>query len=103
VDTTLALSRPDDYQQSEGARFVIKFEKARGICGDDANPLEARYQVIEGAARWTDHNMVDTQLEQAATLFAQGSSVRDVAMALGISKSAAGRHRQQIEAKSDGT
>jgi putative DNA primase/helicase len=95
ADTVISLTRPADYQSSEGARFVIQFEKARGFAGEDAEPLEARYETAEGAARWTWKPVVDEVYERASELFEVGKSVRTVAAELDISKSTAGRLRQQ--------
>lgn len=33
LDTVVALKRPGDYVTSQGARFEVHFEKARGIFG----------------------------------------------------------------------
>ena len=99
VDTVISLTRPADYRSSEGARFVIEFEKARGFVGADAERFEARYETIEGAARWTWKPIVDEVYERATELFKQGLSVRKVEKQLGISKSSAGRLRQRWQAE----
>jgi putative DNA primase/helicase len=101
ADTVISLTRPADYQSSEGARFVVQFEKARGFVGEDAEPFEARYETIDGAARWTWRPVVDEVYERAKDLFEQGLSVRQVEKQLGISKSAAGRLRQKWRAEAD--
>jgi len=94
LDTAISLSRPSDYQPGEGARFVLTFEKMRGFFGADADPLEARYEVENGAARWTFGDPIDDQLEKAKQLFDDGLTVRAVAELMGISKSAAGHLRR---------
>jgi putative DNA primase/helicase len=101
VDTVISLTRPADYQSTEGARFVIQFEKARGFVGEDAEPFEARYETIDGAARWTWTPVVDEAYERASELFEAGKPVRAVAAELGISKSTAGRLRQQWQAEAN--
>lgn len=42
MDTVIKLSRPSDYEATEGARMVIEFTKARGIIGDAAESFEAQ-------------------------------------------------------------
>ena len=41
MNLVLKLSRPEGYVQSQGARFVVEFEKARGIHGNAAEPFTA--------------------------------------------------------------
>ncbi len=95
LDTILSLSRPDDYDAAEGARFVLTVEKARGFFGPEAEPLDVRYTATDGRAVWAVTVVVDDQFEQAAALFAAGDSVRKVGEQLGISKSGAHRLRQR--------
>ncbi len=98
LDTVLTLKRPDDYEPTEGARFEVHFEKCRGIVGEAAAPFEARLETRSGGTVWTMRDIEDVKLARAQILFAEGSSVRDVAEELGISKSAAGRLKKKIEA-----
>lgn len=42
LNTLIKLTRPEDYSANEGARFVVSFEKSRGVFGDGAAPFEAR-------------------------------------------------------------
>jgi AAA domain len=43
LDLVMKLARPEPYSPSEGARFVLSYEKARGIPGGSAlDPMEAR-------------------------------------------------------------
>ena len=99
LDTVLSLKRPDDYEPSEGARFEVHFEKSRGIFGEEAAPFEARLETRDGEAIWTMREIEDVKLARAQVLFAEGSTVRDVAEELGISKSAAGRLKKKTEAQ----
>jgi putative DNA primase/helicase len=98
LDTVISLARPDDYRPCDGARFILRFEKARGFLGADADPLEAKYEVVDGAARWTIGDLVDERLGEAQRLFDEGHAVREVAKRMGISSSAAGRLRQRVYA-----
>ena len=40
----MALRRPADYQPKDGARFELHFEKARGLYGEAAQPIEAKLE-----------------------------------------------------------
>ena len=97
LDTVISLRRPDDYDPTEGARFEVHLEKSRGIFGEEAAPFEARLETRDGSALWTIRGIEDVKLARAHVLFAEGTSVRDVADELGISKSAAGRLKKKVE------
>jgi putative DNA primase/helicase len=97
LDTVIALRQPDDYCATEGLRAQVRFEKARGFFGEDARPFELRMEIREGAAVWTTKVEAigsDPLVERAAELFASGLTVREVAEALGISKTRAGQLRR---------
>jgi putative DNA primase/helicase len=98
LDTVIALRRPVDYAPEEGARFEVHIEKARALVGDGAAPFEAAVKPFTadggGAAiRWIARDLKPPIFRQAAELFAQGLSVREVKKALGISHGEAGRLR----------
>jgi hypothetical protein len=93
----IALRQPDDYCATEGLRAQVRFEKARGFFGEDARPFELRMEIREGASVWTTKVEAigsDPLVERAAELFASGLTVREVAEALGISKTRAGQLRR---------
>ena len=53
LDTSISLRRPSGYVTTEGARFELHFEKARGIHGEKAKPFEAKFELHDEAALWT--------------------------------------------------
>jgi putative DNA primase/helicase len=94
LDTVVALRRPEDYSPDQGARFEIHFEKLRNrVYGTAAIPFEARVENVGTGIRWSSSDLKHPFLLQAAELFADGLTVREVASTLRISKSEAGRHR----------
>jgi putative DNA primase/helicase len=98
LDTVIALRRPEDYSPEQGARFEIHFEKLRNrVDGAGALPFEAMLEsaMADGREhiRWSDRNLIPPILKQAAALFLEGATVREVAATLRISKSEAGRLR----------
>ena len=99
LDLVMCLRHPEDYSPTEGARFELHFEKARGLHGDDAKPFEARLEVRDGAALWTCRDIEDVTVARAADLYAEGYSVREVATNMSISKSKAGRLREAAQAQ----
>jgi hypothetical protein len=94
LDTVIQLRHPEDYSPSEGARFEVHLTKARGIVGEDAAPFEARLKVGEdGSANWTcsDVGDDDDAVNEMLALKAAGKTIRDIAEAVGKSKSAVHR------------
>jgi putative DNA primase/helicase len=100
LDTVIALRRPEDYSPDQGARFEIHFEKLRNrVDGVGAIPFEARVENVGTGISWSLSDLKPPLLLQAAELFADGLTVRDVAATLRISKSEAGRLRLQALAE----
>jgi putative DNA primase/helicase len=105
LDTVIALRRPEDYLPEEGARFEVHFEKLRNRAeGAGALPFEASIQGTgsngQEAIHWNHRDLKPRLLNEAAQLFSEGMTVREVAVTLRISKSEAGRLR--IRAFNDG-
>jgi putative DNA primase/helicase len=88
------LRRPEDYSPEQGARFEIHFEKLRNrVDSAGAMPFEACVENVGTGIRWSLSDLKPPLLLQAAELFANGLTVREVAATLRISKSEAGRLR----------
>jgi putative DNA primase/helicase len=93
LDTSISLRRPVDYNPSQGARFEVHLEKARGIVGDAAKPFEAWLQ----GGEWTIREIDDVDRARVAALLEDGLNVRDIAEETGLSKSKVGRLKKAIE------
>jgi putative DNA primase/helicase len=94
LDTVVALRRPEDYSSEQGARFEIHFEKLRNrVEGNGAAPFEASVENVGNGICWSSSDLKPPLLMQAAELFGEGMTVREVATNLRISKSEAGRLR----------
>jgi len=98
LDTVIALKRPNDYVATEGARFEVHFEKARGLQGDEMQTIEAQMETRNGAVIWTTKDLNNRLTEQVAVCLQGGLSVRKAATELGISKSTVSRHKKKAEA-----
>jgi putative DNA primase/helicase len=104
LDTVIALRRPGDYSPEQGARFEVHLEKTRSMVGEGATPLEAAVASFkteggQSAIRWTAGDLKPSVFEQAAILFQQGKTVRQVKILLGISHGEAGRLRLRANAE----
>jgi putative DNA primase/helicase len=98
LDTVIALRRPEDYSPEQGARFEVHFEKLRNrVDSDGAVSFEARLGSFvadnRDGVRWSAHNQSPPIFKRAIELFQDRSTVREVAAALRISKTEAGRMR----------
>lgn len=98
LDTVIALKRPQDYRQEEGARFEVHLEKARGICGEDAKSFEATLENKGSALVWRCRDLEDVRLAQVRALMGEGLSVREIAEETGIPKSTVQRIKRTLEA-----
>lgn len=96
LDVVIALRRPKDYRLSDGARFEVHIEKARGLCGQDAEPFEAQYELRDGAASWRRRDLGNADLARVAAGLSDGLTVREIAAATGLSKSQVGRLKKQV-------
>jgi hypothetical protein len=91
LDVVLNLREPSDYEPSEGSRFEVHYEKARGLSGIDAvSPFEAKLEIRDGAF-WTMRDIEDARLAEILELKEDDMSVRQIAAELGLSKSAVQR------------
>lgn len=92
MDTVVAIRRPGDYQPSQGARFEVHLEKARGLAGEAAAPILASLvELPNGGLTWATQDLAVSQRDRAADLLRDGLSIRDVAEETGLSKSAVHR------------
>ena len=91
LDVVLNLKHPADYEPSQGCRFEVHFEKARGLTGEATASFEAKLEIREGAVLWTTSSIEDAHLQDILDLEKRGKSVREIAKELGMSKSAVQR------------
>ena len=99
LDTSISLRRPSDYVPTEGARFEVHYEKARGIHGNGAKPFEAKLEIRDKATYWTLREIEDVNLSRVKALLDDELSIREIADETGISKSTVHRLKKQIEAE----
>lgn len=92
LDSVITLERPKDYESSQGARFIVKYEKTRGFFGDDARPFEAHLVGIEGQSSWQIKTLEESTYEQVYSLANEGLSQKEISLDLGIHKSNVSRH-----------
>jgi putative DNA primase/helicase len=100
LDTVIGLRRPSDYEQSQGARFEIHFEKTRGFCGADAEPMEAALVAdSQGRMAWTTKPLEDALYERVIELHGDGLSQKEIADEVERDKSRVSRMIKRAKAE----
>jgi hypothetical protein len=87
LDTVIALERPKDYESSQGARFVVKYEKSRGFFGEEAKPFEAQLTTDDkGNTSWHTQSLEESNYEKVIGLTNDGVAQKDIAAELQLGK-----------------
>ncbi len=98
LDLVLALRHPTDYDPSQGARFEVHFEKARGLFGADVDPFEAALGTDDqGRQAWATSPLENSTYERSIELHGLGLSVTDIARELEVHKSTISRALQRAQ------
>ena len=86
LDTVIKLERPHSYQQSDGAKFELHFDKTRSFFGDAADPVGLTYTIEDGIACWETFLVGSEKPLEVAELLKQGHTQQKVAEMLNISQ-----------------
>lgn len=96
VSQSIHLKRPEGYNASQGARFEVILEKARGIYGADAEPFEVQLVTeADGRMRWEVKDPEAGSYAKLLDRLRNGVPMRDAIVDLGISRPTAYRRRKQ--------
>ncbi len=96
LDSVVRLSRPSDYENTQGARFVVEFEKDRHNTA--GQPFEAQLQGDEhGQQVWTTKLLETSRMDQIIDLAELGMSVTDISIEIGVNKSNVSRTLKKAE------
>lgn len=87
LDVVIGLSRPADYDPSQGAVFVAEFTKARNLSGNDAEGIELQLGGDEDRATWTWRTVESSTYDRVVALAKEGLKQADIALELGVNKS----------------
>ncbi len=96
LDVVINLKHPVDYEPSQGARFIVEFQKARHLQGDEVKPFEAQLNNGE----WTTVDVEQSNFDKVVELAKEGLKQADIAEELELNKSTVSRHMKK--AKRDG-
>lgn len=94
LDTVIRLKRPVDYDPTQGAAFLVEFEKARHLAGDDAASFEARLATnpASNLQEWIYKDVALTSFDRVVNLANEGLSQHEIANELQLNKSNVCRH-----------
>ena len=87
LDVVIGLSRPSDYDPSQGAVFVAEFTKARNLTGSDAESLELQLTGDEDRATWTWRTVESSTYDRVVALTKEGLKPGEICVELEINKS----------------
>ncbi len=86
LDSMISLKRPGDYNPEQGARFIVNFEKARGVYGDHVKSFEAWLKGDSDLYEWEIKDAEASLVERVAALLNEGLLQNDIVDVLKISK-----------------
>lgn len=92
LDAVIGLSRPSDYDPSQGAVFVSEFTKARNLAGPDAESLEFTLGGDEDRAKWVWRTVESSTYDRIVALTKDGLKPGEICAELEINKSTVSRH-----------
>ena len=92
LDVVIGLSRPNDYDPSQGAVFVAEFTKARNLTGTDAESIELKLGGDDDRAVWTWRTVESSTYDRVVALSKEGLKPNEICVELDINKSTVSRH-----------
>ena len=93
LDIVIRLSRPNDYDPKQGARFEMTFTKSRNLHGADAEGLEVNLlEDSDGSASWRWNTLEGSTYLLVIDLANEGLSQTDIARELEVNRSTVNRH-----------
>ncbi len=111
MDAVLSLEKPASYNITDGAKFVMRYQKSRNVAGSILKPVGFQLETVseQGFVSWSEFKVTDTdnqikkdaekakKLEKISNLLSQGKSYRDIESETGISKSTVGELAKQLK------
>ncbi len=101
LDVVIGLSRPKDYDPSQGAVFIAEFSKARNLTGTAAESLELKLGGTEDQATWTWRTVEASTYDRVVALTQDGLTRAEICTELEINKSTVSRHLRKMQELGD--
>jgi hypothetical protein len=88
LDAVIILKQPDDYQSEQGARFEVKFDKARHFSGNEARSFQVQLLEENGLWRWEMFDdPEDAMIEKVAEMRLTGHTIKSIVKNIDLTKS----------------
>lgn len=98
LDVVIKLKHPGDYTADRGAQFTVRFEKARGLYGEEVREIEATLTHGEnGAQAWAWREAEGATQDRVIELVKLGMSDAEIATDLDVDRSTVYRSRKKAE------
>ncbi len=101
LDVVISLSRPKDYDPTQGAVFVAEFTKSRALTGDAVEGLELQLGGTEDRATWAFRTVESSTYDRIVALTKEGLSQSEIANELDLNKSNVSRHLRKARELGD--
>ena len=101
LDVVIGLSRPSDYDPTQGAVFIAEFTKARNLTGSDAESLELQLGGDDDRAVWTWRTVESSTYDRVVALSKEGLKPGEIGAELDINKSTVSRHLRKAREMGD--
>jgi KaiC/GvpD/RAD55 family RecA-like ATPase len=86
LDTVLKLKRPDDYDQTDGLRCELHFEKARNLEGGEIEAVAIRLDTSDGKAQFTVEAAAADSIDQVHALISDGATRKEIEQSVGLNR-----------------
>lgn len=111
MDAVVSLEKPASYNITDGAKFVMRYQKSRNVAGSILKPVGFQLETVgeQGFVSWSEFKVTEPadqtkreaekarKLELVRDLRSQGKSYRDIAKETGIDKSTVGELAKQLK------
>ena len=101
LDVVIGLSRPQDYEPTKGAVFLVEFTKSRGLKGDAVESLELELGGDEDRATWTYRTVEASTYDRVVALTKEGLKAGEVCAELDVNKSTVSRQLRKARELGD--
>ena len=86
LDTVIALKRPEDYDQREGLRVEIVFEKSRNLDGAEIPQVEVHLEIQDDAAIFVVQESQSDPISIAHVMINAGASRNEIMQTLNMNR-----------------
>lgn len=94
MDIIISLAHPPSYKPEDGCRFIAKFDKPRGIYGDNVKPIEFKINQVGNKMNIIAEAAREEFRRRVVGALGQGYSGKDIAVILKCSESTVSHHRK---------